>query len=171
MTEAFKDNKTITGNPIIAAQMVTPPIHVPDGLGGAFKTELTTVRTPERTEKYIWWHSGDPRITPHNHPWPFQSMILSGGYTEDRYQVIDGLLVKETRQYREGDVNDCPADVYHVVYDVLPKTATHLICGQQSEGAAWGYLDIETGEVSKAMPDPEFLGHLRAINPHLRLKA
>ena len=151
--------------------MITPPLHVPDGKGGAFKTELTTVRTPERTEKYVWWHAGDPRTTPHNHPWPFVSEILAGGYTEDRYQVVEGQIVKATCVYRAGDHNDCPADVYHVVRDVLPNTVTHLVCGQQSEGAVWGYLDIETGQIEPAPRDPNFLAELHAINPHLRPKA
>jgi hypothetical protein len=161
--------KTITGNPIFAGNLATPPIHVPDLNGGSYKTELTLIRTPERTEKIIWWHAGDPRDIPHNHPWPFVSTILSGGYTEDRFKIeADGSVSNETKTYRTGDLNDCPADVYHVVYDVLKGTVTHLVCGQQSPGAVWGYLDVNAVETYSPPPDPNFLTNFRAINPHMR---
>ena len=167
----MKDTNTTTGGqPLINKPFEAPPIHIPDDNGGAFKTELAVMRSPEKTVKYLWWHGDDPRKTPHNHPWAFSSEILSGGYTEDRYTLIDGEVVKETLSHVAGDVNTVPANVFHVVYDVLEGTTTKLTCGEASEGNSWGYLDIESGKYTEAEKDPEFFAKLQAINPHMRAK-
>lgn len=75
----------VAKNPLQAEHLMTPPLHIPDGKGEAFKTELVLERSEERTVKIQWWYADDPRKDPHNHPWSFQSEILSGGYTEDRW--------------------------------------------------------------------------------------
>ena len=152
-------------------QLESPPAHIPDGQGGAYKTELALFRSPERTEKIIWWYSDDPRPEPHNHPWRFESTILSGGYTEDRWWIDEkGTLQKATNVYRanEQNLNRVGAHVFHVVRDVQPKTTTKLLCGQASEGNAWGYLDLSTKEYVEAEKDSAFLEWLKEINPHIR---
>lgn len=175
---------TTGGQPLIAGNLQTPPVHIPDGRGGAYKTELALLRTPERTEKIIWWHGDDPRKEPHNHPWPFESEIKGGGYTETRWWLVPdlpvahpdyedpaewvrsgrvdevretpkGLLCIATRKYRAGDFNRVPTEVYHVVYDVQPGTVTHLVCGAATANNEWGYLDLETYEHVSAR-DPRF---------------
>jgi len=176
---------TTGGQPLQSAQLESPPIHIPDGKGGAYKTELAIERTPDKTVKILWWHSDDPRPEPHNHPWPFKSEILSGGYSETRYWVEEtaeethfphaGRVVKtETKTYRAGDINDMPANVFHVVHDVQPKTVTRLTCGKAAPNNEWGYLDTQTGVYISArdpkFADNEFLDKLRAINPHMRPK-
>lgn len=161
------------GLPLTAENLTTPPFHVPNGKGGAYKTELVLVRTPERTEKILWWHEGDPRPEPHNHPWSFQSTILSGGYTEDRWWIDEeGNLQTKTITYRADElkINDMPANVFHVVRDVLPKTVTQLLCGQVVKDNLWGYLNLTTKEYYDAPKDPEFVKALHAINPHMRVK-
>jgi len=165
---------TSLGFALTADQLETPPFHVPNTKGGAYKTELVLFRSPERTEKIIWWHEDDPRPEPHNHPWRFESTILSGGYTEDRWWIDEkGELQKETITYRANDrnINVCEANVFHVVRDIQPKTTTKLLCGQASEGNAWGYLDLSTKAYSQAENDPKFRDWLREINPHLRPKS
>lgn len=159
---------TTSGLPIQNKTLQQPPTHIPDGNGGCYKTELALVRTPEYTEKIIWWYKDDPRKEPHNHPWDFVSSILSGGYTEDRWWIEDGVLQKITKAYRAGDENVVPSSVYHVVYDVQPGTVTNLKCGVASEGNAWGYLDLNTLEHIPAKGSPDFLEELWKINPHLR---
>lgn len=164
---------TTGGQPLEASALETPPIHIPNGKGGAFKTELVLIRSKERTEKILWWHEDDPRPEPHNHPWDFHSEIISGGYTETRYILLDNATVEaETITYRQGDINELPTDVYHVVTDVQPNTTTRLTCGRASEGNEWGYIDIATG-VHTSARDPkfkmaDFLDRLREINPHMR---
>jgi hypothetical protein len=153
------------------AALSVPPVHIPDGAGGAYKTELVIERTPERTVKILWWHADDPRPEPHNHPWAFESKILHGGYSEDRYRLqpdgADLAVVHERCTYRAGDINRVPRDVFHNVVDVQPGTVTRLVCGPAAPGNEWHYLDIETGELSGS-DDPAFRARLAAINPHLR---
>jgi hypothetical protein len=159
---------TLGGLPAISNNLESPPVHIPDGKGGAYKTELALFRSAERTEKIIWWHSDDPRKEPHNHPWYFESTILSGGYTEARWWIDENNeLQTKVIDYRAGDVNIVPANVYHVVYNIQPKTVTHLRCGQASENNAWGYLNLQTLEHVPATSDPAFLTQIRLINPHL----
>lgn len=69
MTNQSHNQTTTCGQPLLSTQFETPPIHIPDGHGGAFKTELVVLRTPGRTVKLLWWHADDPRPEPHNHPW------------------------------------------------------------------------------------------------------
>lgn len=168
-------NTTTGGQPLLAANLSTPPIHIPNGKGGAYKTELALERTPERTLKILWWHEGDPRPEPHNHPWDFESSILHGGYTETRYWLEDGAVKTEQRTYRAGDVNRVPRSVFHVVTDVLPGTVTRLTCGPATPNNEWEYLDIMTGEVASARSakyaDSNYLTQMREINPHMRPKA
>lgn len=162
--------KLTTGGFALTNDMLeSPPSHIPNDNGGAYKTELALLRSPERTEKIIWWHEDDPREIPHNHPWDFESTILCGGYTEHRWWLEDGKVVKDTTIYRQGDVNIVPKNVYHVVVDVLPNTTTKLICGKANEGNSWGYLDLETLEHREAEKDPKFFDKLCAINPHMRI--
>lgn len=142
MTALINSAETTTGGFALQNDhLESPPSHIPDGKGGAYKTELVLYRSPERTEKIIWWYKNDPRPEPHNHPWRFESTILSGGYTEDRWWIDESKeLQKRTTIYRsdEININVVETDVFHVVRDVQPKTTTKLLCGQASEGNSWG---------------------------------
>tara|TARA_R110000822_G_scaffold59108_2_gene147680 strand:- start:372 stop:929 length:558 start_codon:yes stop_codon:yes gene_type:complete len=171
-------DKTIgTGNPLEHADFALPPLHIPDGKGGCYKTELVLERSKEKVVKIHWWHGPDPRRDPHNHPWPFKSTILSGGYTETRYHNIGDTdilsygVATNTRTYRAGDVNDMPASVFHTVGEVLPGTVTRMETGPIVEGGDWGYLI--KGKYVSAKDDvvyqnSNFFGELCAINPHKR---
>lgn len=105
----------------------------------------------------------------------FVSEVIDGGYTEIVHQVVDGKVQRSERSYRAGDINVALHGAYHVVVDVQPKTRTRLTCGASTPGNEWGYLDVNTGEYVSArdprMADAGFLEKLRAINPHMRLKA
>jgi hypothetical protein len=172
MTENLKSKKTgetTAGGLALSHDMLAaPPVHIPDGRGGAYKTELVIERGLDRTVKILWWYADDPRMEPHNHPWAFTSEILAGGYTDERYRMAsDGTISHETVVVRAGDVNVVPADIYHRVTDVMPGTVTRMTCGSATSGNAWGYLDIASGEIATS-DDPTFVTNLRAINPHLR---
>lgn len=155
---------TTSGQPLAHAAFSKAPLHIPNGKGEPFKTELVEVRSPEQTIKWNFWHLPDDDRAPHNHPWDVQSTIMHGGYTEDRYWVENGEVKKKTCTYRTGDVNSFTKDVFHVVTEVLPGTVTRMVCGQATEGNEWGYLDIKTGKYTKAEMDPEFFGKLQALN-------
>lgn len=159
---------TLGGFPVSSEYLQSVPVHIPDDKGGSYRTELVLYRSADYTEKILWWHSDDPRKEPHNHPWWFESSILSGGYTESRYWLENGELKFEEKTYRAGDVNIVPANVYHVVYDVQPQTVTHLRCGVAREDNAWGYLNLETLEHIAAKKEVNFWNSMVAINPHLK---
>ncbi len=167
-------NTTTGGFALTNDQLEAPPAHIPDGKGGAYKSELVLFRSPERTEKIIWWYADDPRPEPHNHPWRFESTILSGGYTEDRWWIDErGELQKATIKYRANDRNRnvVESNVFHVVRDVQPDTTTKLLCGQASKNNEWGYLDLATKEYYQAEKDLKFIDYLREINPHMRSRS
>jgi len=164
-------DKTLGGLLAQNGFLEAPPNHIPDDFGGSYKTELALFRSKERTEKIIWWHSDDPRPEPHNHPWPFESTILSGGYSEKRWWYDENNVLQQSEhKYRKGDINKVNANVFHVVFDVLPKTVTHLICGEASENNIWGYLSLEDFTYFDAKKDPEFFSKMVLINPHLKPK-
>lgn len=161
------------------AELTVPPVHIPDGRGGAYKTELVIERAQAGTTKILWWHADDPRSDPHNHPWSdeagvaFRSEILHGGYTEDRWALtativpVDGVKYLGHNVYRAGDTNTMPQDVFHVVHQVLPGTVTRMTCGPAVLGNEWHYLDIDTGQL-RLPTNPQFRADVEAINPHLR---
>lgn len=157
-----------TFNPLAHADLAVPPLHIPDGKGGSYKTELVIERSEQRVVKIQWWYAPDPRRDPHNHPWEFfKSTILYGGYTETRHWIDQhGNVVFRPYSYRVGDVNHLPRDTYHTVDSVLPGTVTRMETGPVVEGGDWGYL-ID-GEYVKQVPDSEFFETLCAINPHKR---
>lgn len=165
---------TSGGQPLTHGALETPPIHIPNGRGGAYKTELVIERAPMSTTKILWWHEDDPRDEPHNHPWEFTSLILAGGYTDYHYWVdTDGVVQAGVETFRAGGENHVPVNVFHSVRDVLPGTRTRMMCGAAAPGNEWGYLDLATGGYITALDkrfetDPPFLDQLRALNPHMR---
>lgn len=48
-------------------------------------TRLDVVRTPWFEIKLHFMHGPDPERDPHDHPWPFLSLILRGSYIERRH--------------------------------------------------------------------------------------
>ena len=166
----MNEKLTLGGLKAVAGYLESPPVHIPDENGSAYKTELALFRSEDRTEKIIWWHKDDPRPEPHNHPWSFDSTILSGGYSEKRwwFDDVDGTLQHSVHHYRKGDVNSVKANIFHVVYDVLPKTVTHLVCGKASVNNIWGYLRLEDFTYFDAERNPNFITLLHTINPHLK---
>ncbi|MCA1217396.1 hypothetical protein [Streptomyces sp. 8L] len=147
---------------------------VPDGSGQLSKAELTLTEDHGRTVKINVWHapdirSADGRPTPHSHPWPFESRILVGGYTEDRY-VLDGgqVCAEKSREHVQGTANVIGREVYHEVtalHTAPGATVTLMLCGRGERGA-WGHLDPATGAVAPPQRDRRFPELLRALNPH-----
>lgn len=164
--------ETSTGQPLVSAAFSVPPLHIPNAGDGpnarhSFKSELVLVRDPAvGTKKIMWWYGDDPREIPHNHPWDFRSGIISGGYTEERSWITNGILKSERRKYVAGTINEVPADVFHNVFDVLPNTVTYLDCGPAREGNEWGYLDGEKYQTWKDLTPANFLECFKGLNTH-----
>ena len=146
---------------------------VPDPDGSGYKAEYLVRREEERTVKINVWFSPDLRDgeapKPHNHPWEFTAFILLGGYTEDRYEVVDGNVNKSTQEHKAGEQNHLPLTTFHEVTQISEpgRTLTLMVCGAGREGA-WGYLDPVTGEFEENRSDPGFGRRLEDLNPRLR---
>lgn len=77
----------------------------------------------------LW--TADPRPDPHDHPWDFESTILSGGYVQ---LEADG----ERRTYRAGDRNVRRAEDPHRIVELLEvPTWTFLVHGAPRR--EWGF--------------------------------
>lgn len=170
----FNSKTTSSGQALESTPFSSPPIHIPNAGSGSnarhsYKSELSLVRNTETgTKKLLWWHAADPRSIPHNHPWAFRSAILSGGYTEERFSVDEGKIVRELIEYSAGAVNLVPANVFHNVIEVKPDTVTFLDCGPARPGNEWGYLDPTDGtyfDWKQQSPD-NFLDLFKQLNAH-----
>lgn len=166
-----ENNTTTTGLPASnLGREWGPVIHIPNTNGAPFKTECRRDGVePGTLERFTVWISDDPRGEPHNHPWPFESELLSGGYTEDRYRKVgEEWTFIGTFTYRKGDRAVVPAGDAHVVYDVLPGTTTHMFIGPLVAGPKdWGHLILDTEGQFKyepAVTTAEFLERLKVLN-------
>jgi hypothetical protein len=90
---------------------------------------------------------GDSDREYHNHPWKFSvSLILAGGYTEERLVLVDGDYKVVTRTLRPGMINIIRADDFHRVALLDGKTTWTLFVAGERTGEEWGFLDIATRE-------------------------
>jgi hypothetical protein len=164
------------------------PVHIPDGKGGAYKTEWTLFDHPQLgTIKLNFWHAPDPRRIPHNHPWSdgvwaFKSFIIAGGFKETGFRKSGPGRYCSFEKFVDTDsihnVNYTNDGTYHTVDEVKPGTITLMVCGPRTP--EWGYLLIgdcdERGgyageEVRFDDPrvaDPGFREAFLALNPMKR---
>ncbi len=85
------------------------------------------------------WLKPDPRPTPHNHPWPFFSLILRGNYADVGWIRGSGLF---TRFWGFNFwFNRVPRNVFHTVTQVAPGTLSLMFVGRDRE--CWGYIDSD----------------------------
>ena len=96
---------------------------------------------------------GDSDSEYHNHPWEFSfSLILAGGYREDRLVVKDGDYRVVSRTLRPGMINVIRKDDFHRVSLLDGKTTWTLFVAGRRTGEEWGFLDLETRQF---LPWPE----------------
>ncbi len=125
---------------------------------------------------------------PHNHPWPFISRVLRGGYKEDRYEVrrnrnkilveprqawpVDSASVQPSVIHLAGQTNDLPLTTFHEVTEILdPDTLSIMNCDLgRKEG--WGHLEDDGKGNLVYVPnklgalDARFKPMMKALNPH-----
>lgn len=95
----------------------------------------------------------------HNHPWNATSLILAGGYKEERRRVvphvdrdgyatiIPGRFIESlpvTRTFKPGQVNRIGANDFHKVTLLESDCWTLFITGEKTQ--SWGFWDHEIGE-------------------------
>jgi len=85
------------------------------------------------------FHKGDPGDV-HDHPWPYFTLILKGGYYEWVPQFANGVMIGEIRKWRgPGHFRFCSANSYHRIElkeGVTPWTL--FMPGPQKQ--EWGFL-------------------------------
>ncbi len=85
------------------------------------------------------FHKGDPGDV-HDHPWPYFTLILKGGYYEYTPNFENGKMIGETKHWRgPGHFRFCSANSYHRIELVPGITAwTLFMPGPQRQ--EWGFL-------------------------------
>lgn len=79
----------------------------------------------------------------HNHPWSGFSVILAGGYLEERL-LPDGRIAR--RAVLPGDENELAAETFHRVDLLTPTLGCWTLFGVGAKVQSWGFLDRETHE-------------------------
>lgn len=104
-------------------------------------------------------HGPDPGLDLHDHPWPFVSIILRGGYDEevepartassraDRAEATEAWAPTlyrtgsaprgDRRRWRAGSVHRMPLDLAHRIVSVRPGTVTLVLRGRRRR--VWGF--------------------------------
>ena len=140
--------------------LVNPP-RMPDGSwpfdkNGALREGITwpTRRWGIYLHKF---HRGDDERELHNHPWRWAvSLILSGGYIEERRHGRDYEYVVRVRRFRPGMINIIRSSDFHRV-DLVGKEAWSLfLVGPKF--SSWGFWCRNTG---RFWPWRQFISELR----------
>lgn len=91
----------------------------------------------------------DPGKDPHDHPWPFVTLILRGGYSEvvaDTRRAATSITTRRT--WRRWSIHRMPLTVAHRIVAVEPGTISLVVRGRKSR--RWGFyqpriIDERTG--------------------------
>lgn len=90
---------------------------------------------------------GDSDREYHNHPWHWSfSIILAGGYVEERLKLVEGEYRVVEKTFRPGMLNIIRNDDFHRVALLDGKTTWTLFVAGRRTGESWGFLDILSRE-------------------------
>ncbi len=95
----------------------------------------------------------DDRSVPHDHPWPFISLIIKGGYDERRINKMDTHAPLRLRRHRRWHINIMRRDDAHYICRLLENpTWTVVLFGKRRR--TWGFW--EKGETEGQWTWTEF---------------
>ena len=77
---------------------------------------------------------------PHDHPWPFRTFILHGGYTEEVYDLHGGLI--DIRQHHEGDSFLIDAGHIHRITELHGIECWTIILPKPGEARTSGFYQF-----------------------------
>jgi hypothetical protein len=88
----------------------------------------------------------DPQPDPHDHPWPFRSLVLRGGYTEKIYMTdpVWGhrkIVTYQRRWLRWSWHKMSASGVAHRITTVQPRTVTLVLRGRRCR--EWGFWGVD----------------------------
>jgi len=85
------------------------------------------------------FHKGDPGDV-HDHPWPYFTLILAGGYYEWVPQFADGKMIGEIRHWRgPGHFRFCGSNSYHRI-ELVPGITAWTLFMPGPHKREWGFL-------------------------------
>ena len=85
------------------------------------------------------FHKGDPGDV-HDHPWPYATLILKGGYYEYTPNFENGKMVGETKHWRgAGHWRMCSAYSYHRI-ELVPGITAWTLFMPGPQKREWGFL-------------------------------
>lgn len=116
-----------------------------DSDGTPYLTRLRVLQTPLFAIYLHWIHRPDADAELHDHPWSFASVILRGGYTEERegqWWWWYGERVRLRSSQRRGWLSIAirRATDLHRISDVKPNTVSLVLCGPRVR--EWGFQTI-----------------------------
>lgn len=112
--------------------------EVPDYDGdGNYLTRWRVAQTPWFGVYVHRFDGPDPRDTLHDHPWPFLSVVLRGGYIERR---LNPMTMTVNEKHRVRFVNRMPLRSAHAITS-LTRTPTWTLMLVGRRVRTWGYLD------------------------------
>lgn len=109
-----------------------------DGSAYLHRYTLAEADTGERLYLHAFVR-GDQAHELHDHPWSGRSLILLGGYREER-RGPGGRI--EVREFRRGDVNHLDPGTFHRVDLIGPECWTLFWTGPREK--SWGFWDRDT---------------------------
>ncbi len=126
------------------------PLRVISGESGAYLSRYTLCDLPGAGHIFLhYFHRSDEDATLHNHPWSGASLILAGGYREERRYTSDreghvGEHLISTRTYLPGSVNTLAPDTFHRV-DLLDPRGCWTLFAVGERVQSWGFWDRVSG--------------------------
>lgn len=132
------------------------------GPRGIYLTRLTLFRVPGLQVMLHWILQSDWSRDPHDHPWSFMSIILRGGYHEERIDLDREERWEISRDLREIRwINFCDSQTPHRITSVKPRTLTLVITGDKCK--SWSFYQRTGEEIAGAyrlrrVPWRQYLG-------------
>lgn len=133
--------------------------EIPDYDGdGNYLTRWRVVQTPYFSLLLHRFDGPDPRTTLHDHPWPFISFVLRGGYVERRLDPKT-MVVDPARFVNR--LNIMPVGGAHAITRLLrTPTWTLMVVGRRRR--TWGYWEPITKSIRQSWRWTEFDKHANA---------
>lgn len=113
------------------------------GEQGPYLSRYTLSDMPDGGHVYLhFFHRGDADQELHNHPWSGTSIILAGGYKEERR--VGSTAQIERRVYGPGETNVLEPDTYHRI-DLIGGIGCWTLFTVSPKVQSWGFWDRHTG--------------------------
>lgn len=125
--------------------------------GQPYLDRLRILQTPMFSIYFHQIHTADVDKFPHDHPWWFASLVLSGGYVERVYSDASNLNSFQTRTRLRGSLRNLPRNKAHQITEITGVLWTVVLTGPHhgswrfwtSEGPIdWRITSLGHSEVS-----------------------